>query len=225
MPETAYRPLVTMSATYGSGGSVISRQLAERLGLRFVDRAISVQLSEDAAVAVSVPSQEHLTEAEEAATPGSRILAYFARAASVGAMLAPDPIVDTDDVLRERAEAELRELSEGGPGLVLGRAGAVVLADRPNAFHIRLDGPIERRVEWAARLEGLEVAKARERQARTDRARTLFVKRLYRADPTEPKWYHLILDTTVFGMETSVDLLAEAARAFFGSTLREPGVV
>jgi len=215
---TTWKPVVTVSATYGAAGSVIARRLAERLDLPFVDRAISAQLSEDAAVATAQPSQEHLTEGEEAATPGNRILAYFARAASVGAMLAPDPLVDTDDILRERSEAELAPLAEGGGGLVLGRAGAIVLAARPNAFHVRLDGPLERRVEWAARTERLDLPRARERQQRTDRARTLFVKRLYRSDPGDPRWYHLLVDTTAFGVDNSVELLVDAARTFFAGT-------
>ncbi|MHB1533314.1 MAG: cytidylate kinase-like family protein, partial [Acidimicrobiales bacterium] len=220
MAPEGFEPLVTVSAAYGAGGSIIARRLAERLGLPFVDRAISAELSQDAAASAApsssgVLSQEGLTDAEEAATPGNRILAYFARAASVGAMLAPDPIIDTDDVLRERSEAELAGLARGASGLLLGRAGAVVLAKRPRAFHIRLDGPVERRIRLAAGIEHLDLDRARRRQEETDRARALFVKRLYRADPADPRWYHVVLDSTVFALERSVALLAEAATAYF----------
>jgi cytidylate kinase len=221
---TVWKPLVTLSATYGSGGSIIAPRLAERLGLPFVDRAISVQLSDDAAVAAATESQEHLTEAEEASTPGSRILAYFARAASVGAILAPDPLVDTDEILRQRSESELAGLAGGQSGLLLGRAGAVVLAERPHSFHIRVDGPVARRIEWAMRTAGIDRQRAEERQQRTDRARTLFVKRLYRADPSEPRWYHLVLDSTVFGPERSVDLLVDAAKMYFEGSAAGAGM-
>ncbi|MBO0730598.1 MAG: cytidylate kinase-like family protein [Acidimicrobiaceae bacterium] len=222
MAARAYKPLVTMSASYGSGGSVIAPRLAERLRLPFIDRAISVELSEDAAAAVDQPSQEHLTEGEEAATPGNRLLAYFARAASIGAMLAPDPVVDADEVLRERSESALAEVAVGEAGLVLGHAAAVVLARRPNAFHIRLDGPVERRIEWAARYFHQDVGRCRERQQRTDRARVLFVKRLYRADPESPRWYQLVLDSTVFSVEVSIDILANAAERYFAALTATP---
>ena len=34
-------PVVTISASYGSGGSEVAPALAERLGVRFVDRVVS----------------------------------------------------------------------------------------------------------------------------------------------------------------------------------------
>ena len=215
--QTAYQPVVTVSATYGTGGSLVAPRLATELGLPFVDRLISANDSQDAwrldraNASASRPeqgqaeaerverSEEGLTEGEQALTPTGRFLSYFARAASVGVMIAPDAHVEDDDLLRDRTEAGLRAIAEGPPGVVLGRAGAVVLASRPRAFHIRLDGPPERRVAWALMYEQLDPDAARRRQSETDRARTVFVKRLFRVDPAEPRLYHLILDPTVCG--------------------------
>ena len=45
-------PVVTISASYGAGGSWVGPQVAERLGCRFVDRAIPVQVAERLAVPV-----------------------------------------------------------------------------------------------------------------------------------------------------------------------------
>ena len=99
--------------------------------------------------------------------------------------------------------------------MVLGRAGAVVLAKRPRAFHVRLDGDLHRRIAWASSHEALDKEAATKRQAEADKARTTFVKRLYRADPADPNLYHLVMDPTVFGIEPSITLLLAAAWAFF----------
>jgi cytidylate kinase len=240
--SAAYQPVVTVSATYGTGGSVVAPRLAEELGLPFVDRLISADESQDAWRAErarvdregsmarpgparperSIPatperSEEGLSEGEQAATPTGRFLSYFARAASVGVMIAPDANLEGDELIRERTEAGLRPIAEGAPAVVLGRAGAVILASRPRAFHVRLDGPVERRVAWAAGFEHLDLEAARRRQGETDRARTVFVKRLFRVDPSETRLYHLVLDPTVFGMEKTVQVLVTAARAFFAA--------
>lgn len=130
-------------------------------------------------------------------------------------MLAPDAEVEDDSTIRERTEAGLKEQAAGDPGVVLGRAGAVILASRPRAFHVRLDAPVERRVAWASGLEGLDVEATKRRQAETDRARTVFVKRLFRVDPGDTRLYHLVLDSTVLGVDRSVQVVAAAARAFF----------
>jgi len=214
MTAAPFQPAVTVSATYGAGGSVIAPRLAEELKLPFIDRLISADLSQDAA-RDEARSAEGLCEGEREIAPAGRFLSYFARAASVGAMLAPEPIVDDDDSIRASAESGMRGVAGGEPAVILGRAGAIALRARPRTFHVRLDGAADRRVKWAADFEGLSVENARQRQSETDRARTLFVKRLYHADPADPALYHLILDPTVLGAERAVTLLAAAARAFF----------
>ena len=98
---------------------------------------------------------------------------------------------------------------------MLGRAAAVVLAARPRAFHVRLDGDAERRLTWACGLEGLDREAVRARLNETDKARTMFVKRLYRADPNNPALYHVHLDPTVLGLDRTVHVLVTAAQAYF----------
>ena len=41
----------------------------------------------------------------------------------------------------QQTERVLAEIADGAGGVVLGRAGALVLRDRPDALHVRLDGP------------------------------------------------------------------------------------
>ena len=205
--------VVTISASYGAGGSVIAPQLAERLGLPFLDRLLSPQAAHEAGNA-----GERLTKGEEAATPASRIFAYLAHAAGVGTVMAAPPglIIDDDHQIRRRAEADIAQLCSGGGGVLLGRAGAVVLAERPRTFHVRLDGPQARRIRRAATdIEKVPESEAATRCAETDRARLLYVRRLYRADPTDSTLYHLVLDTTVMRLDRAVDVVAGAATAFW----------
>jgi cytidylate kinase len=208
-----YEPVITVSATYGAAGSIIAPRLAAEMGLPFIDRVISADASQDAAR--QFRSQEGLVQGEQESTPTGRFLSYFARAATVGAVIGPDPDLQDDEEIRARAQGALAPMLAGQPGVVLGRAGAVVLAARPRAYHVRLDGPVERRVAWAAPFEHLTPDGARRRQAETDRARTSFVKRLYRRDPADPSLYHLVVDPTVIGVDATLEVVRVAASAFF----------
>lgn len=203
-------PVVTISASYGAGGSVVAPALADQLGWPFIDRMVTSQLSHDA---LAGRSGEGLTGDEAANTPPNRFLSSLARAAGVGAMMPPDMIVDTELDLREQTEAALSPLLAGGRGVVLGRASAVILANRPRTLHVRLDGPPERRIARAADLEGITLAEARIRQGETDRARNLFVRRLYHRDPEDATLYHLRIDSTVLPIEAVVKLLMVAVEA------------
>ena len=214
--------VVTISASYGAGGSVIAPRLAERLGLPWLDRLVSSSTAaaggpDRGPVNPGGAAGEHLSDEEAASTPGSRLFTYLARAVGVNAIAPPDSLVDHDEELRSRAEAEIGRLCAGG-GVLLGRAGAVVLADRPSTVHLRLDGPVERRVRRGMEIEGISEDVARSRLADTDRARTLYVRRLYRAEPTDPRLYHLVLDTTALSLDAAVGLLADAVGALCASS-------
>ena len=186
---------------------MVAPALAERLGWPFIDRMVTPEVTHSA---LAIRSGEGLTDDEAANTPPNRFLSSLARAAGVGAMMPPDMIVDTELDLREQTEAALEPLLAGGRGVVLGRASAVILANRPRTLHVRLDGPAERRIARASELENITLAEARVRQGETDRARNLFVRRLYHRDPEDPTLYHLRIDSTILPMDAVVRLLLVA---------------
>jgi cytidylate kinase len=182
--------------------------VADRLGLPLLNRLVSPELAHAA------PPVEHLTEAEEQATPHHRFFAYLAHAAPFGPTVsAPVTTADDDQALRVRAESGIAQLRRGDGGVILGRAAAVVLTGRPRAYHVRLDGPRERRLASATRIEGVTEEQAAMVLGETDRARAAYVKRLYRADPADPKLYHLIVDSTVLPIAVVVELIVTATRA------------
>lgn len=194
---------------------MIAPRLAQALGLPMVDRLLTADVSEEAGRNLDqVHSEEGLSEGERAASPGSRLFSYLARAAGVYGLSAPPILIEPEEELREQAEAGLKAIREGSGGVVLGRAGAVVLADRPRSLHVRLDGPVTARARQAAEIEGISEERATQRLSQTDHSRELWVRRLYRADPLDPGWYHLWIDTTGFGVDGTLELLLHAARLY-----------
>ena len=118
-----------------------------------------------------------------------------------------------DEHLRGHGETGIhRLLADGGGGVILGRGAAVVLG-KDHGFHVRLDGPAERRVVQGAAIEGISDEQARERLGAADKARTAYVRRLYRTDPADPSLYHLVIDSTAMPLDTVVELILVAARA------------
>jgi cytidylate kinase len=195
--------VVTISASYGAGGSWIGPQVAERLGCQFVDRAIPVQVAERLDVPVA-----HAEVHDEAAAP--RFTRLLARLPNTSGVVVPE--ATSPDFCRA-TEGLLIEAADAGDVVVLGRAGAIVLRDRAGAFHVRLDGPAEPRVFQAMRVESIDEDEARRRQRNSDRARIDYVKHFYRADPRDPRHYHMVLDSTAVPLPTCVELIVTAAHA------------
>jgi cytidylate kinase len=200
--------LITVSASYGAGGSVVAPALAERLGLPFLQRVTT----SEGHPAEPGPCDERLTEEEIKATPVHRLLASFTQAMPAGPTVSPPSTHHQDRHHRAHGEAGIQRLLAGGGGVILGRAAAVVLG-KDRGFHVRLDGPPERRIAQGAEVEGISEEEARARLRAADKARTAYVRRLYRRDPADAALYHLVIDSTAMPLGTVIDLVVAAARA------------
>lgn len=206
-PGTGVR-LVTVSASYGAGGSVVAPALAGRLGLPFLQRVTT----SEGHPAPPGPCDEQVSDEEAKVTPVHRVLAHFTQAMPAGPTQSPPSTHHQDHHLRGHGEAGIHRLLAVGGGVILGRAAAVVLG-KDRGFHVRLDGPPGRRVAQGAVIEGIGEEEARARLRAADRARTAYVRRLYRTDPADPSLYHLVIDSTAIPLDTVTELILAAARA------------
>src|SRR3954470_13264681 len=194
-------PLVTVSASYGAGGSEVAPAVAERLGVQFVVRVVSPETAHRLAQADTVG---RFWRVVRSISPAGGLTA--------GSIHAERELNDrlTD---RESLEAALREGAGDRDAVILGRAGALALRDDPRALHVRLDGPRDARVFRAMEIQRIDEAAARQRLVETDRARERFVRDIYGLDPSDPGLYGLVLDGTAFATAACVELIATAAVA------------
>jgi cytidylate kinase len=201
--------IVTVSAPYGCGGAEIARAVAEQLGLPFHDRAIPAQV----AGRLGVPVEE--AEANDETVVGG----LWRLVASLGTM--PDPVggvLPTSSLpdaraYREQTERVLAEIAAGAGGVVLGRAGALVLRDRRDALHVRLDGSQSRRLASAVLRSGRPEDEVRREMEGADRSREAYVRHFYRCDPGEARHYHLVIDSTLLPVATVTELIVTAAHS------------
>jgi cytidylate kinase len=197
--------LVTVSASYGAGGSVVAPALARRLGVPFLQRATNSA----GGVGAAGPCVEPMTTDEAKLTPARWLLACLSSAMPAGPTQSPLPAQHTDESLRRYCEADILRMAGTGQGVVLGRGAAVVLG-KARGFHVRLDGPPEARVVQGAAIEGIGLDQASRHREAADRARDTYVNRLYRADPADARHYHLVLDSTAVPLDAVTELIMRA---------------
>jgi cytidylate kinase len=213
-PQLQHVRVITLSASYGAGGSLIGPRLAESLGLTFADRLLTtatVDIEDDEGGRTG--AGERVTEAEHKEIRRGRIFDRLA-VLTGGMGLSPLTSEDVRRPLREQVEASVRALVPEGV-VVLGRAGALVLAAEPFAFHVRLDGPPAARLRRGMAIEQIDAATAKRHLEETDKARAAYVDRLYGRRVDDPALYHLSVDATAFGIDDAVRLLSDAAEVFW----------
>ncbi|MDQ1549489.1 MAG: hypothetical protein QOD27_1147 [Microbacteriaceae bacterium] len=207
-------PGVTISASYGTGGSVIAELVAQALELPLLDRAISTD--------VAAKLQVSVTEAEDGTFARSRIDRFFGILAPLaggvlgaGTDAAPPEAVPAPDeatLFRDQAEAIMRQSLEDG-AVILGRAGAAAFRNERDVLRVRLFGPLAARIAHAARTQSVDTDTAAKRLPQVDNARAQYVRRLYNVDINDPELFDLQLNSTLFAADVCAGIIALAYRA------------
>jgi cytidylate kinase len=206
-PESRQPNVITISAAYGAGGSFVGPRLAQRLGVRFVERAIPVAVS----ARLDVPVDQALAREHVSARFIDRVMAHFVTGVQMyaGATPPPEALPQEGEDFREATEQVLREFADQG-AVILGRAAAVVLRDVRRALHVRLSGPPEARARQAMRLGGIDRKTAEEQLRSADLSREAYVRHWYQVDATDPSLYHLVLDSTAIDLEVCTEIITLA---------------
>jgi cytidylate kinase len=202
--------LITLSAPYGAGGSHVGPEVARRLGVPFVDRAIPTGVAER----LAVPLQEAIDRDESIGSTLTRMTVWLGQVGQAFGAPGAMPVAPVeDDDYRRATEQVLHDYARGGGAVILGRGGAIVLREEPRALHVRLDGPVEARIRQGMAVEGVDRDTAERHIAETDKARAAYMQHFYRCDLQDLTLYHLVIDSTAIPLETCVELIVAAARA------------
>ncbi len=197
-------PVVTLFEMYGSGAAQIGPRVAQTLEVPWVQQAFSSE---------SIEAAEERRQAD----PDDGLLSRIFRTLGGGPSVLDDR---GGQALFDKADQELiadnnryvLESTRHG-GVLLGRNGAVILADRPGSLHVLLTGDREDRIARAARDTGLDPSRAARRQASEDQVRAEMSQRLYHWDPRDPARYDLVINTSRIDPDTIVDMIVTASRS------------
>lgn len=199
--RSGVKPVVTIFEAYGAGATTIGQKVADKLGLPFHAQAFSSE-----AVAGEAAQEESDNNAVLA-----RVLSVLGGA--YGGLESRD-IVTTQaekfDLITENNRTVWRYADEGG--VIVGRNGAVILANRPNTVHVLLTGDVEDRVKRAANELGISVQLAAGRRAHEEDVRVQMSKTLYGWDPSQPDRYDVVINTSRISEDAAAEAIVDTVR-------------
>ncbi|MFV0450683.1 MAG: AAA family ATPase [Propioniciclava sp.] len=194
------RSIVTLFEEYGAGAEDIGPLVGQALGVPFVDQAVTSETFEAAAEREAV--EENFFE---------RFLSSFTPMPSIEGDVTWALEVRTDQAIAAEGAEQLRSLITEG-AVVLGRNATAVLADEPQALHVKLVAPVADRIVHAATSAGITPERARRRQEREDRVRVDLARRLHRWDPLAHDPFDLVVNTSAYPADRAARLIVEAFR-------------
>ncbi len=197
---TSDKPVVTIFEYYGAGADYVGHKVAEALGLPFHQQAFS---SEEIEAGQASVTEQGAVLAQVFSVLGGAYGGFDGRDVATTQRQKYDLVMDNNRQVWQYAD-------EGG--VILGRNGAVILADRPNTLHVLLTGAVEDRIDRAATESGITVEQAAKRQVREDQVRSDMSQVLYGWDPLLPERYDLVMNTSRIPLDAIVAAIVDAVR-------------
>ncbi len=198
--------IVTLEREYGSGGAAIAQKLAERLGWKLWDQALTEEIARLARV-----NEAEVTRREERVDPlFYRLAKVFARG-SFERSLPVSGLEGLDaDRMVELMQRVMDQAASAGRSVIVGRGAPYFLREREDVFSVFIFAPLEEKLR-RVKNTGKSEAKAVELISEIDRQRATFVKKYYDKDWPTRSLYHLMINSKVGDEAVIRVIMAEIA--------------
>ena len=211
-------PVITVGRQFGAGGETVGRMLAERLGADLVDSKII----DEVARRLEVPEGEVRERDEDPASLVERLVAALG-SVSIDLSAPPemptwtppyaDPVFDLRKAVLRLTQEVIKEAARSGNAVIVGRGGAFILRDQPDATHVFLLASKESRMEVVMQMLGVDREEALRRIRQHDTNRAAYVRQVYGHEWLDPRHYDVVLDSGRLGYEACTEaVLAAIAR-------------
>ncbi len=131
-----------------------------------------------------------------------------------------------DTAVLSLVKRAIQEAVRAGNMIIIGRGGQVILKDTPGVLHVRIEAPVEMRIEHvkqqlkkepgASQSEGSLVRAASDIIANRDMASADYIKRYFNVDWHDPRLYHIVLNLGKLNVEQAVQIIVAAVHSLEG---------
>jgi len=192
------KKIITISREFGSGGRLIGKRLAEKLGVPYYDKELL-----DRIAAASGFSREMMEDAEKKA---KNSFLYSLMSAMGTGESGPESLSLNERFFLAQFDT-IRNIAEEGSCVIVGRCADYILRGMPEATHVFVYAEEEDKIKRAVEEYGVPEESVKKMMKDTDKARAN-----YYAYHTGRKWgehvnYNLSIDSGYIEIEDIVDLI------------------
>lgn len=209
---------ITISRQYASGGEEIAARVAQLLEYTIFDKTMMAE------VATELGLTEH--EIVDFRESDQRSLGFVDRLLGrkltvaqvrtwqedISGVRSPSIIKISDDQAIALVRGVIDAAYKRDKVVIVGRGGQAILRGQPGALHVRIEAPLEHRVQRLMERDDYTPTQAELEIEDRDRAARDYVRRYHDIDPTDPMHYHLLINTGLLDLETAAEVIALAAQ-------------
>lgn len=182
--------VITVEREYGSGGGDIAHKLAESLGWKLWDQALTDEIARQMDC-----SSQTVAAREERRDPFTyRLFKSFMRGSFEGSLNEPRLNMVDADCIKKVAQKLVLTAADKGNAVIVGRGSAYHLYGRPDALHVFLYAPFEDKVRRLLKT-GKTEKEATELVESVDRERSEYIKKYFDIEWPARYYFHLMINT------------------------------
>jgi cytidylate kinase len=208
--------VVTISRQYGSGGNEIAGRVARLLGYHLFDKNLMAQVAAEVAL-----SEDEIVDFSETYYQAQSFLdrllglfgtpQFFTGEPGSGAKVKIVEKLDEERTIT-MVRVTIQAAYQHKNVVMVGRGGQVILQDRSDVLHVRLEAPLSARVERIQNQSQIDPKEAQKLISQYDKASANYLKRFYNVDWSDPMLYHLIINTGKWDIEAATHFIVDGVR-------------
>lgn len=199
--------IITVEREYGSGGAMIARRLAERLGWKIWDEELTAEIARVANV-----DSRAAARCDERRDPFLyRLFKVYARGSYERSLALGESRVFDTDCMVEVLHEVIEDVASRGNCVIVGRGSAYILRNRSDAFHTFVYAPVEEKIRRVMSL-GKTEEEAKKLVEEIDAERAEFIRHYFGAQ-WPARWLYNVMINTKFGDELVVEMILESIAA------------
>ncbi|HXZ33943.1 MAG TPA: cytidylate kinase-like family protein [Terriglobales bacterium] len=206
--------IITIEREYGCGAGEIARLLADRLGWKLWDHALTEEIAKLANVECAAVERCE----ERADSTFRRLVNTFLRGSYESHMSAPGKEPFSTDRFVTVGQQVMENAAKAGKCVIVGRGAPYFLRERPDAFHVFLYASFPEKAR-RLKLAGKSQLEAEQLLDNIDRDRIEFVKRYFDADWPTRSLYHMMINTAI-GNENVISIILNSMGTFEQGRIR-----
>ena len=215
--------VITISRQFGSYGDEIAKKVCELLDYRYFDKTLMLQ----AAAAAGLSEQEIVDYSEENYKMRNFLDRLFGGSQPVAqiSVWKEDPqgnrthetLALDEDTALQLIQKAIHYAHQIGNVVIVGRGGQALLQDEPDVLHVRIEAPLENRLErvraqWRPDESRLDLRRSAQDMIREkDAASAEYLQHYYNVRWDDASLYHLILNTGKLSIDQAAELIVRMA--------------
>ena len=180
--------IITIARQHGSSGKEIGRLVAEKLGIPFYYKEVTVLAAKESGL-----DREFISNLNKNAPQLMHDL-YLSNIVVHQAIIAQKKVIE--------------KIAEQGSCVIVGRAADYVLKDAPNVVRVFIHAPLEYRVGRVMEVYGDTCEEAKKNIVRSDKARAMYYKNISGLEWGDESNYEILIDSSV-GVRESAERITE----------------